>query len=382
MASKFTDLMIRNLQPPPKGRLLHTEGHGLYLQVNAGGKKSWQFIYSWQGKQKWIPLGAYPGVSIAMARQRARGLQDFLDRGIDPKAHRDEEDAAITVSQLIDIYIEKHAKPNKKSWPEDVRCLNKDVVPAWGARKAKDIKKRDAITLLESIAERAPIQSNNVLEVTRKVFNFGIERDLIEFSPFIGVKPISRRTPKTRTLKDDEIHRFWYGLDNTHISSEIRRALKLILLTAQRPGEVIGMSWEEVDGSWWHIPDERSKNGRGHRVYLTPFALELLGPRSSGYVFTSPKGGKPIESNAVAAAVRKNLEKFGIPAWTPHDLRRTAATMLAGLGFSNETIDRLLNHVTRGVIAVYNLHRYDDEKRKALEVWSDRVIAIVSRGQR
>lgn len=248
MGQKFTDLMIRNLQPPAKGRVLHTEGNGLYMQVNAGGKKSWQFIYSWRGKQKWMSIGAYPGVSIAMARQRLRGLQDLLDQGIDPKAQQAEEDAEITVSQLIDVYMERHSKPNKKSWREDDRCLKKDVLPVWGERKAKDIKKRDAIVLLEEVAARAPIQSNNVLEVIRKVFNFGVERDLIENTPFAGVKPVGKRTPKTRVLAEDEIFKFWYGLDNTAISSEIRTALRLILLTAQRPGEVIGMTWREVNG--------------------------------------------------------------------------------------------------------------------------------------
>lgn len=94
---------------------------------------------------------------------------------------------APSVAGLVDEYLTKHAMANKKSWKEDKRCLEKDVLPLWGTRKAGDIKKRDVVLLLEGIVERgSPITANNTLEKIRKMFNFAVERDILEFTPCYG----------------------------------------------------------------------------------------------------------------------------------------------------------------------------------------------------
>jgi integrase len=202
----------------------------------------------------------------------------------------------------------------------------------------------------------------------------------------------------------------WKGLDKAAMSAEIRCALKLILVTAQRPGEVIGMNSDEIDGNWWTVPPERSKNGRTHRVFLTASALELIGEKQ-GYIFESPRPlrvegqeeiPKPMDVNAIAYAVRRNVEepkkntgnkdaekenksedaetrkKLIMEAWTPHDLRRTAATNMSALGFSDEVVDAVLNHVKKGVIAIYNRHHYDKEKQAALEAWDRKLTSIIT----
>jgi len=187
---------------------------------------------------------------------------------------------------LIDEYIEKHAKPNKRGWAEDKRILERDALPAWGKRKAADITKRDVVLLLEKIVERgSPGSANNNFKIIRKMFSFAVERDILQISPCIGVKMPSPLVIKDRALSEQEISTLWRALDTCHASDEIKRALKLILVTGQRPGEVIGMHPREIDGHWWTIPAERSKNKRSHRVYLTKTALELIGPECNGYVF-------------------------------------------------------------------------------------------------
>jgi integrase len=248
----------------------------------------------------------------------------------------------------------------------------------------------------------------------RRMFTFAVERDILETSPMFGVKPLTKKVAKDRVLTADEIKLLWAGLDTAAVSDEIKRALRLILVTAARPGEVIGMHTSEIDGDWWEIPAERSKNGIVHRVFLTKTAKELIGPLegldvktgkmvAKGLIFPSPRVDigpetekpifKPIDVNALAYAVRRNLKdykrqraprktsdsdtpvmvpvrdekKIDMQPFTPHDLRRTAATLLAELGYSNEIIDAILGHKARGVVAVYNRHDYAKEKQAAAQ---------------
>jgi integrase len=170
------------------------------------------------------------------------------------------------------------------------------------------------------------------------------------------------------------------------MSDKTKRALKLILVTAQRPGEVIGIHSSEIDGCWWTIPAERSKNGREHRVFLTPLAINLM-EGEKGFVFESPKGEKPIGVNALARALRNNLKphpktgkiRMQMEPFTPHDLRRTAATRLAEMGYTDEIIGAILNHTRPTVTAHhYNHYRYDKEKRTALENWARKLESIIT----
>jgi integrase len=371
------------------------------------GIKTWLYVYSVCDKRREMNLGIYPEVTLETARDRFDEARKRVKNGTDPMAEKEEAEEARrkapTVADLVDEYLKKHAMVNKKSWKEDQRCFAKDVLPFWGQRKAADIKKRDVVLLLERIVERgSPIMANNTLEKVRKMFNFAVERDILEFTPCYGVKKPTKQEYKDRVLTDQEIAQVWKGLDSAPMSREMSRILKLILVTAQRPGEVVGMHSNEIAGDWWTIPPERAKNGKTHRVFLTQTAKELIGDKL-GYFFESPKKGKPMDGNAVAYSVRRSLEKpeqlqelfeestgdvegtsgrrIVMAPWTPHDLRRTAATNMSALGFPDETIDAVLNHVKKGVIAIYNRHSYDKEKQQALEAWEHRLKHIVIGGE-
>lgn len=418
----FTDIFVRNLKPEGK-KIIRSEGNGFTLRVMPSGVKSFLYIYSIDGRRREMSLCTYDPKfadekgrgSLAVARDMFEEARRKVRNGIDPLEEQEqaaqEQRLAPTVKKLVSEYLEKHAKANKKSWLEDQRCLEKEVIPLWGNRKAKDIRKRDVIDLLDGIVKRgSPVMANNTFEKVRKMFNFAVEKDILEHSPCFGVKKPTKTDHKDRVLSDAELVTFWTGLDRAAMSAEIRRALKLILVTAQRPGEVIGIHSDEIDGNWWTIPSERSKNGRTHRVFLTSTALELIGEKQ-GYIFESPRPikvegqedmPKPMDVNAVAYAVRRNVEepkkdtgkknavnekqaedeetgkKLIMEAWTPHDLRRTAATNMSALGHSDEVIDAVLNHVKKGVIAIYNRHHYDREKQIALESWERKLTGIIS----
>ena len=403
----FTDTMIRKLKPE-ESDYTRSEGNGFTIRVLPSGSKTWLYLYSFDGKRKKLNLGGYPEITLEKAREKFEDARRQVKNGVDPLAvieqAKEERRKAPTVADLCHEYLEKHAKKFKRSWQADERLLNVEIIPVWGNRKAKDITKRDVTLLLENVVDRGcPAMSNQVLKITRKVFNFGLERDILTHTPFTGVKALAPNKSRERVLSEQEVKTLWLRLENAAMSDEVRRALKLVLVTAQRPREVTGMSVAEIDGRWWTIPAERAKNGREHRVFLSDLALELIGDTTGkAYVFPTPHQAKeqPVDAHALPVAVRRNLawplvdakgkslyQKDGAPAtenrleidrFVPHDLRRTAATGLSQLGFSDEIIDAVLNHTKQGIIRTYNLNRYDREKQQALEAWENKLKIILA----
>jgi len=413
MQRKLTDTRLRGLKPREQ-RYEVRDGGGLALWVYPTGRRSWVYTYEIQGKKRRRVLGEYPALSLAAARDAHDADRSLVGKGVDPveaekqsraqadaersaeAARRAAEEATPTVSRLAELYIEKWAKPNKKTWAEDDRKLEKEVKPHLGNLKVRDVTRGHVRGLLGAVVDRgSPVAANRLLALLQRMFSWAVEQDLLLSSPCQGIKMPSRETPKDRVLTPEEIRVFWRALeappseagdkDSTSrvprggetvpavaISDEVRRGLKLILVTAQRPGEVAGMRWQEIEGSWWTIPAERAKNGLSHRVHLSGLALELLGPEGREFVLpSSRKGGGPVQRSAFAHALRKNREAIGVfPEFTPHDLRRTAASLMAGAGVNPFTVERVLNHSLRGVQQIYNRHSYDPEKRQALETWA------------
>ncbi|ADH86822.1 integrase family protein [Desulfurivibrio alkaliphilus AHT 2] len=381
---KFSEAKIRNLRPQSKKYYLR-EANGFSVRIMPSGAKTWLFIYTFDGKRKEMNLGHYPAVTLEAARRKYRAAFDLFEQGNDPVAmhleKKEERRRTPFLSDLVDEYINKHAMRFKRSWAKDQAILNRDVVPAWGQRKAVDISKRDVILLLEKIVDRgSPGMANNCFQIIRKMFNFAVDREILEISPCTGVKMPAPKMARDRVLSEEEIRVLWSGLERAKISHEVQRAIKLILVTAQRPGEVMGMDFSEIEGRWWTIPADRAKNGKAHRVYLTDTALELIGENTGGFVFPSPRhreNPRPIGSNAMTVAHRRNKDKIPLEDFTPHDLRRTAATFMAEMGTMDEVIDAILNHSKMGVIRVYNQYRYDTEKQATLEAWERRLQRIL-----
>ncbi|MBT3703261.1 MAG: tyrosine-type recombinase/integrase [Alphaproteobacteria bacterium] len=384
----FTDNKIKTLKTKAQ-RYEVWEGNGFGVRITPRGQKSWVWLYHFDGRPRRMTFGKYPGMGLADARIALADAQKQLDHGIDPGAalvdQRKAERDADTVSDLISDYIEKWAKPNKRSWVEDERILRKDVEPDWGRRKAADIVRRDVIKLLDSIVDRgAPIQANQTLAVIRKMYNWAISRDIVQASPCYMVKAPGKKKQRDRVLTPAETEILWNNLAQAKMSDSIRFALKLQFATAQRKGEVIGAEWSEIDfdEQIWTIPPEKAKNGLAHRVPLSQIALELLKQINSvagdsRWLFPSPHGDKPITGPAVDHAMRNNKEYLELENVTPHDLRRTAASYMTSMGINRLTVSKILNHAESGVTAVYDRHSYDNEKREALDAWGLRLSKLI-----
>ena len=404
---RFTDRSIAALKPKAKLYEVWEDGRtGLGLRVSPKGRKSWNYMYRFDGKARRMTLGTYPAVSLASANVKHANAKELLTKGTDPGAlhveKRRAERQAETVSDIAEEYLEKWARPRKRSAGEDERILRKDVLPAWGKRKAKDIRRRDVILLLDTIVERgAPIAANRTLGVVRRMFNFAISRDLLDTTPVAMVKPPAKENQRERVLSPEEIRIFWKGLDEGPISPGICLALKLQLVTAQRKGESIGAALSEFDlkeEKVWIIPPERAKNGKTHRVPLSPLAVSLIEEAQtlagdSQWLFPSPRGDVPVKPQAVNQALYRacmpiaerpkaaRLSKkpaIGLTGIVPHDLRRTAASNMAALGINRLVISKILNHVETSVTAIYDRHGYDTEKRHALEAWAAHLEGILS----
>lgn len=439
---KLDDLTVKNLKPESKIYFCmdttDKTKKGFGVRVYPSGVKVFVFRYKVDGVQKLLNLGEYPSTTLKDARDeftkqfsKVKDLRNGKADGADPvkeiklKAERRiMEDAehrlAPTVAGLVKEYIEKYAQKKNRNWKDIQRMLNKEVVSVWGKRKAKDITKRDVNLLLEQIIDRgSPATSNQVLKHTRKMFNFAIEQDMQQHTPCLGVKIKAKETPRERNLTEDEIKALWNALDTCSISDDVRRALRLVLVTGQRPGEVSAMHRGEIDatGRWWTIPGEaiytaQAKNHLTHRVYLTDMALELIGGLKmidkktgeevdKGYIFPCPHSTKeqPIDTRALAHAVRRNLQwpvlhngkpvydkdgkpvtenRLGVDQFTPHDLRRTATTLMAKCKIIKEHRERVLNHKLEKLDGTYNIYDYDDEKQTALETLERKIISIIT----
>jgi len=387
---KLTDRQIKNLKPKSQ-RYEVWEGNGFGIRVFPTGCKSWVFMYRFEGKARRLTFGNYPQISVAEAHAAYGKALTDLEKGTDAGASlvtaNKENRIAPTVNILIDEYLEKWAKPRKRSWKEDERILKKDVASYLGNNKAKDVKKRDIISLLDQVLGRGSlIAANRTLAVVRRMFNFAIERDIIESTPCYAVKAPSKENRRDRVLTEEEIKAFWYGLDNASMFEISKLALKLQLVTGQRKGEIVSAEWQDFDlqSGWWTIPAVKAKNNNLHRVPLSSSALKILQELKeysgdSAWLFPSPKSSTHIIATAIDHALRKNLDKFkDVKPFTPHDLRRTAASHMTALGISRLVVSKLLNHVENSVTAVYDRHSYDKEKLDAVRLWDKKLSNIVA----
>ncbi len=331
------------------------------------------------GRRRRITLGAYPGLSLADARDRAREILGAVARGEDPQSKKKAERQAMTFGELAALYLERHAKVKKRRWREDERVINVDLLPHWKGRKAKNVKRGDVVELLDGIVERgAPIMANRTKALISKIFNFGIGRDVVDHNPCFGVPMPAKAKQRDRVLSEDEIRAVWQALDDE--DPVMATTFKMRLVTAQRGVEVLSMRWADIDGDWWTIPGEISKNSLAHGVPLSRQARALLAelrPKTgfSPWVFESPR--RPGEHiNAVQKAGYR-IAKAADVEFVPHDLRRTAATFMTSMGISRLVVSKILNHAESGVTAIYDRHSYDEEKRKALRLWGDRLESTV-----
>ena len=303
-----------------------------------------------------LSIGVYPRMKLAEALRLYAEYRDAVDNGIDPGDKHVETSSTTRNSPLVKSlakdYIEKYAKLNMKTWAEDQRMLELDIVPQLGAMKASSVRKGHIIERIDAIVARnAPVSANRTLGAAERMFGWAVDRGILSVSPCEDVKRPYKEKSRNRYLNLKEIKAFRTLLPNAGLHKETRAALDVLLFTMQRTTEVIGINLSEIDlaAKHWIIPSERTKNGEEHLVPLSAPAIDIIeslipGATEDGFLFPGRGENKIMCQTTLSHAVRDNLKFFGLPPFTPHDFRRTGSTLLGAFGVSRFERERILNH--------------------------------------
>ena len=347
---------------------------GLYLVVQPTGSKSWAVRYRHGGRSHKHTVGPYPAFDLKQARDAAAKVLRAVAEGRHP-----EQRQSGSVEDAVAQFLERHGKNYRpKPRSEVERLLRLHVVGNWGRRKLEEITRADVRAMIARI--EAPVAANRVHSIVRKLFNWAVENDLIVNSPVAGLKAPHAETSRDRVLTDDELRRVWQAAEGLGLLNGA--VVRLLVLTGQRRNEVAHMQWGELDleKRLWTLPRERVKNDRRHEVPLSSQAVTIIRalPRISDRFVFSTNAESPVNDFGKNKGRLDALS--GVSDWVLHDLRRTVASGMARLGISLSVIEKVLNHVSgsfAGIVGVYQRHEFADEKRAALERWSEHVERLV-----
>lgn len=387
---KLTTAAVERLRPPESGRVdyFDTIMPGLTLRVSQTGRKTWTLFYRLDGKQHRYGLGRFPIVDLAQARERAWEAHRKIERGVNPSAEKQQareehRSGAFLYETVAAHFIEEYAKPKNRTWREQQRILDQNAKPVWQGRDIRTLTKQDVREVIKAVESRASkVRANRVLATIRKFCAWAVDEDYLNASPAGEIKLPGTERRRARVLKPDEIRAVWKACEE--IGSPFGTAVKMMILTGQRRGEVAQMRWKDIDrdDAAWIIPGEMTKNGESHVVPLTGPAIEIINnqPEIEGnpFVFTTGVDGTKGYLQGWGKTKQRLDTKSGVADWRLHDIRRTVGTNL-GRWVGYEVVAAVLNHsraALMGVTATYNLYEYADEKRRALRAWARQLSRI------
>jgi integrase len=379
---KLPAVSVNQAKPKTKPYKL-SDGGGLYLLINPNGRRYWRLKYRVNHKEKVLALGVYPDVSIAQAREQALKAKRLLKQCIDPGISRKQEKAEMTHNTFKPIAEEWHKKESgrwSKSHAERVwQTLEADALPHLGNIPIRDIRAADVLRVIKKIEERGALDvASRVKQRISSVFRYAIQLSHIEFNPVDALKDVieTRKVTHRKSLKLDQLPAFLNALDSYPGYPTTHHALKLIMLTFVRPGELRSAEWKDfdLDKAIWRIPAEKMKMDEEHIVPLSTQAIDLLGQvreLSGNYELVFPGSHdyrKRMSENTLTYAIRKRL---GFDA-TAHGFRTTASTILNESGFRVDVIERQLAHGERNKVrAAYNRSQYMAERTEMMQWYAD-----------
>lgn len=386
------------------------DGGGLYVRVrpmDKGGSKSFRFRYRIDDKQRWVTLTA---TTLAGARKERDAFRAQVKQGIDPTTEKqlekqrqrqkqlDEQaelarqQALITVRDLFERWAATDLQNRKDGGKEIRRMFEKDVLPFIGQLAVADVKKGHITEITDALLLRGVNRmAKLILSLVRQMFRFAVDRDIIEFDPTASIRKSKiggKSVERDRVLSDDEIRALFQQLPDARMLPSTECAIWIMLSTCCRVGELSKARWEHVDfnARTWTIPDEHSKNGKPHTIYLSDFALKqferLAAFRESDtWLFmdrtktthvcdksiSKQINDRQTERNLSNRSAHKDALRLSGGKWTPHDLRRTGATIMGNLGILPDVIEKCLNHTEQNKMK--RVYQRQELKAEQADAW-------------
>jgi integrase len=312
-------------------------------------------------------------IGLADARKLVAQMRFEIAQGRDVAAERQAQHNVCTFGQLHHRYVEEYAKLRNKSWSQADALVRRHFVPVWGDRDATTIARKDVREVLARITSTST--ANQTFAAASAVFTWGVNQEVLSANPCKGIERDPGKS-RERILADSEVALFWKAFDDAGLVRSA--ALKVLLLTGQRPGEVAHMRREHIKDNMWTLPGKPepdigwpgTKNAQTHSVWLPEPVRDIIaelvdGDDSTGFVFATENGGAV---SGLAEFMRAICKTLGIKdKVTPHDLRRSHSTTITKLGYGRDAMNRLTNHRDGGIANVYDRHSYFVENRTIME---------------
>jgi integrase len=384
----LSDVKIRNSKAKEKAYKL-TDAAGLHLFVTPAGSKLWRYKYSFEGREKLLSLGPYPDLSLAAARDQRDAAKAILRSGRDPSVQRKLLTHGAGETTFEAVARKWHAL-NAPNWKEIhagevLKSLEAHVFPSLGQVQMTDIKPQHVLGVIRDIEERPAVETaRRVRQRMSAIFVHAIASGICEADPAGVVKgalaPLTKRN-QPAIVELDEVRQVLMKAEAVPAHPVTKLGLRLLALTAVRPGEVRGASWrefEDLDGDkpLWRIPKERMKKGREHLVPLSAQAvavLEAVRPLTGRGPLPFPNARwphRPMSENAMGYL----MNRAGYHSrHVPHGWRSAFSTVMNERYRADAAvIDLMLAHVPKDKTeAAYNRAQHIERRRELAQIWAD-----------
>ncbi|HQS59613.1 MAG TPA: tyrosine-type recombinase/integrase [Gallionellaceae bacterium] len=392
----LSDTKLKNLKSQEKPFKV-SDRDGLYVMVLPSGSISFRYNYKINGRYETLTIGKYGNISLAEARELLVEAKKSISTGSSPARAKAREKKKLVVADTFGEWAETWL--TKYVMAESTRDMKRsgyerDLKP-FAKLKMAEFTDTDLRALCEKIVERgAPATAIHVREIVQAVYRYAADKGHKYQNPADTIKPTSIAIfkPRERALSPEEVGILFEYLDKEPCFPSIKMAIKLLLLTMLRKSELIEATWDEINftNALWTIPASRMKMSKAHNIYLSSQAMDILTALKmcaggSKYVLPGRYDADLTMSKATlnrtmtlacdaAQKAGRALEHCG-----PHDLRRTASTMLHEAGYNSDWIEKCLAHEQKGVRAVYNKAEYAEQRRSMLQDWANMVDQFTKR---
>lgn len=387
----LTDTALRTAKPRDKLYRL-ADAQGLCIGVTPSGGKLWRLRYRFDGKAKMLSLGIYPAITLAQARERREAARRMLAQGVDPSAHKQQEKTAAAAQVLtMELLAREWYDYNRPRWApatssKVLQYLESDIFPVIGRQPASEVQRPELVELVRKIEKREAFNvARKVRQWLSQIFRFGLAKGVVPGNPATDLDVVAAHAPRTRHhphVSEGELPELLERLETAQCDITSKIAIRLLALTAVRPGELRLAPWSEfdLDAATWTIPAARMKARRPHIVPLPRQAVALLRALhelTGTYPLAFPgrnNRARPMSENTV----NKALSTMGYEGrQTGHGFRHLLSTSLNSRGYNRDWIERQLAHGDQDSIRdTYNHANYLEQRRGMMQAWADSIDAL------